>query len=312
MRATVCLSIALTLFALQGCALLNISDSSTPKVFAHRGLSGQWHQNSRLSVEQTLQGIQNKNLSVQGLELDVVLTRDGVPVFSHDPWVHLQLCRRTNGEPMIEMLIKDFTLKEIQQQFECGLPDPAFAQAKRRLETIYSMPELLALLKQYPKVPLYLDVKIDKGLTAKPHEYARALAHYWRNAALPNPLFLEGPSLAALATYRQAFTGLPYTAVLSYPAFGALENWTQVGAVAAAKTAGRPTRPVEKARNAQAQAIAVPLVVMNPMAARQLQKAEIDFYVYPVNNQADYSKACELGAKWVLADFELNRECNEP
>ncbi len=60
---------------------------SRPQIFAHRGGGG-------LRPENTLAAFRHAvDLGVDGLELDVHLTRDGVPVISHDP----SLDRTTDG-----------------------------------------------------------------------------------------------------------------------------------------------------------------------------------------------------------------------
>lgn len=56
------------------------------------------------------------------LELDSGITADGVPLLSHDPHIQAQKCRRTDGQPYEfadEVLIKDFTVAQIQDRFRC-------------------------------------------------------------------------------------------------------------------------------------------------------------------------------------------------
>lgn len=75
------------------------------------------------------------------LETDQHLTKDGVPVLSHDPYVDTGKCRRTDGTPYgtkDQVLIESLTLKQLQSQFVCdgiirtGTPqtnDPALSPA---------------------------------------------------------------------------------------------------------------------------------------------------------------------------------------
>ena len=60
---------------------------NTPQIFAHRGGGGVRPENTLAAFRHAV------HLGVDGLELDVHLTRDGVPVISHDP----SLDRTTNG-----------------------------------------------------------------------------------------------------------------------------------------------------------------------------------------------------------------------
>ncbi len=68
---------------------------------AHRGFRGQYPENTMLAFQKAAE------LGVDGLEMDIHSTRDGVLVISHDATVE----RMTNGSG----LIKEMTLAELQQ-----------------------------------------------------------------------------------------------------------------------------------------------------------------------------------------------------
>ncbi|MBU2708670.1 esterase-like activity of phytase family protein [Zooshikella marina] len=56
------------------------------------------------------------------LETDIGITKDGVAVLSHDPYLEAEKCRLGNNQPYTEhqqKLIKNLTLKEIQTSFIC-------------------------------------------------------------------------------------------------------------------------------------------------------------------------------------------------
>ena len=64
-----------------------VFDAAQPLVFAHRGGAALRPENTRLAVQHGL------SLGADGIEIDVHLSRDGVPVVIHDP----TLDRTTNG-----------------------------------------------------------------------------------------------------------------------------------------------------------------------------------------------------------------------
>jgi glycerophosphoryl diester phosphodiesterase len=70
-------------------------------VLAHRGFSGLYPENTILAFEKAAE------LPIDGLEMDIHATRDGVLVISHDDSVE----RMTNGEGKIQ----DFTFDELNQ-----------------------------------------------------------------------------------------------------------------------------------------------------------------------------------------------------
>ena len=111
-------------FGLAACQLSNIGPEE-PKpqnpalVIAHRAGGGQWPQNSRTAVLHCIERAQAETPQnrIDGLEMDIALTRNGIPVLSHEPWVHTTLCTTASGEPIRErVLIRDKTLEELQHQ----------------------------------------------------------------------------------------------------------------------------------------------------------------------------------------------------
>ncbi|MBR2893793.1 MAG: glycerophosphodiester phosphodiesterase [Clostridia bacterium] len=71
------------------------------KIFAHRGFSGKYPENTMLAFRKAVE------IGVDGIELDVHLTKDNEIVIIHDEDVR----RTTNGEG----LVKDMTLSELKK-----------------------------------------------------------------------------------------------------------------------------------------------------------------------------------------------------
>ena len=71
------------------------------KIFAHRGFSGKYPENTMIAFEKAIE------IGVDGIELDVHLTKDNELVIIHDEDVK----RTTNGEG----LVKDMTLEELKK-----------------------------------------------------------------------------------------------------------------------------------------------------------------------------------------------------
>ena len=87
-------------------------------------LDAQGHRGGRnLRPENTLPAAEvalaNLMTTIEG---DVGVSRDGVPIMSHDPYVESQKCRRADGRPYgpaDEVLIRNLTADELQSQFIC-------------------------------------------------------------------------------------------------------------------------------------------------------------------------------------------------
>jgi glycerophosphoryl diester phosphodiesterase len=98
---------------------LNPDGTVNPAKFdfeAHRGGRNLRPENTLPSMEVGLDNLANT------LETDQGITRDGVPVLSHDPYIDTGKCRHADGTPYAfadEVLIKNLTLHQLQTQFIC-------------------------------------------------------------------------------------------------------------------------------------------------------------------------------------------------
>jgi glycerophosphoryl diester phosphodiesterase len=95
------------------------ADPKTPADFdvqAHRGGRDLRPENTLPSMEVGLDNL------VTTLETDIHLTKDGIPILSHDPYIDTGKCRNADGTPYTfddEVLIEDLTLAQIQARFIC-------------------------------------------------------------------------------------------------------------------------------------------------------------------------------------------------
>jgi glycerophosphoryl diester phosphodiesterase len=277
-----------------------------PRVIAHRAGGGQWPQNSRTAVLNCIARahVDTPESRYDGMEVDIVLTRDGIPVLSHDPWVHTDLCTTASGAPIKErILIRDKTLVQLRAEFLCGgLRDKDFPRVDPIAESIMSLDEVLEALKMAPEMALYLDVKIDGDLTARPEEYARAIAARWQTAELPNRLYIEGPSAESLAAYRAAMRS-DFVAVVSYPPFSAKENaaWTVIKARWFTKL--ELSSPLTAAHEAGAGAVAAPTQVMTRSAAVRAREAGLEVFLFTPNSREDLERYCAWPVDGLITDY---------
>ena len=298
-------------FGLAACQLSNIGPSD-PKlqnpalVIAHRAGGGQWPQNSRTAVLNCIERAQAEapEKRIDGMEMDIALTRDGIPVLSHDPWVHITLCTTASGEPLRErILIRDKTLAELQTQYLCGgVRDPHFPRVEPKAETIMTLEEVLQALKKAPQMLLYLDVKIDGDLTAGAEAYAQAIGKLWEAAGLPNRLYIEGPSPESLAAYRAAIK-TDYVPVLSYPAFTVMENSARTAVRSRWLTRLRLNSPWTAAREAKAGAVVGPTQVIFRFAAAEARDNGVQVVLFTINTREDLESYCRWPVDVLITDY---------
>jgi glycerophosphoryl diester phosphodiesterase len=274
-----------------------------PMVFAHRAASGLWQQNSRTavaeSIEQYRHGAFQKTLA--GIEVDIVLTKDNVPVLSHDPWVHDD-CIRQDNKPHQRVLIRDLNYSDLEDDYRCGgRVDSEFPDADVVSESILGFDEFAAYLQRAPDLAVYLDLKIDRA-TRPAGDYGRAIFARWEKYGLKNPLYIEAPTAAAVRAIRN-HAKTDYVAVLSYPPFNSYDDWTLAGAEALVKTQLEPKRPVRKARQAGVTMVVAPIQVLSRKSQKKLRRAGMKYILFTANDRKALKKACRSGALAVLTDF---------
>lgn len=291
----------------------SLTSKPTPLIFAHRASSGLWIQNSRNAVNNTvalfLDNKEKGDIRFHGIEVDIVLTKDNIPVLAHDPWVHKTLCRRKDDRVLQEVLIKNITFNALQNDYLCGgIRDSEFPKAITAEESVMSLEELLITIKKAPDLMLYLDLKLQPPLTASTHDYAMAVMNSIEQASIINPIFIEGPDTAAIQYYRQ-HASQKMTTVLSYPPFFANQNQWLIGAKAAIESFFYPASALKKAEEANADAIASPTQVANNRVREALQKKGKLLVVFTPNTKADMNKTCASGANIIITDFPNLGSC---
>ncbi|MEQ2467587.1 glycerophosphodiester phosphodiesterase [Niallia sp. Sow4_A1] len=155
------------------------------KIYGHRGAKGRYPENTLLSFQQAiLQG-------VDGIELDVHMTKDGEIVVIHDEFLN----RTTDGTGFV----RSYTLEEIKA-FSAGskfssLPD---FEESWLLEKVPTLKEVLQLLAPYP-IELNIELKtytfeyegIEEKTIALVNEYGNGRKVVYSSFHLPTLLRIK-------------------------------------------------------------------------------------------------------------------------
>ena len=107
-----------------------LTAQSTFNIQGHRGCRGLYPENTIIAF------IEAVKLGVNTLELDVVVSKDGQVVISHDPTMNDAICSTPDGKPMQEGDGKKYTLYEMKydeiKTFDCGIRGKqTFAEQKK-------------------------------------------------------------------------------------------------------------------------------------------------------------------------------------
>lgn len=138
----------------------------------HRGARGLMPENTIPAFLEAL------NHGVTTLELDVVITKDGRVLVSHEPYMSHEMCLKPSGEAIsseeaLKYNIYKMTYAEIRQ-FDCGLkPHPRFPQQKKIMTTKPLLKDVIAAAEDHIKsytfyeVDYNIEIKSVKGEEGK-------------------------------------------------------------------------------------------------------------------------------------------------
>jgi glycerophosphoryl diester phosphodiesterase len=117
-------------------------------VQGHRGWRGMYPENTLTGFVAALE------LGVDVLEMDVVLSADGHPVVSHEPWMNPEICLGPEGKGLKRnkrINIYRLTLEEIRA-YNCGtLRHPRFPDQRLEAEGKPSLAEVLQVCEAWSK-----------------------------------------------------------------------------------------------------------------------------------------------------------------
>lgn len=287
--------------ALSGCGFVDAP--GTPLIQAHRAGAGYWPENSRSAVRAS---IARRDA---GIEFDVALTKDRVPVLSHAPHLDEKLCRTVDGRPLPgRVVIAELTLAELWAGYRCGgLPDEDTPDAELLADTHMTFDEVLAALPAVPAMRVQVDLKYEPGETTSPAEIARTVIEHWRRAAPPNPWWVGGDR-AELIRAVKAYDPT-VEAHIGWPRFPEGGSDTQVALENEAMTMLGLTDLVKVVRDAQADGISIAYQVIDRRTLETLRDEHIKVDVWTLNSKELIETYCRWPIDVILTDYPELATC---
>lgn len=203
------------------------------KIFAHRGSSGTHPENTIAAFEEAIR------LGVDGIELDIQLTKDDELVVIHD----YTLDRTTDGTGKV----RDYTLEEVKA-FDAGSKfSPEFTG-----ETIPTFREVLALLQDTDlelnieiKNPVKEDTGIEKKMIEELEEYQyihRSIVSSFNHDSLKRVISLNNELECAILYTKKFENPWEYAAEIGAKALHTYRPETEREQVTEAQQKGFPVR----------------------------------------------------------------------
>jgi glycerophosphoryl diester phosphodiesterase len=295
-RARLCLLVALLATACGG------ASEPRPVVVAHRGAAGSWPENSRTAIRESIAR------GFPGIEFDVTLTRDEVPVLAHDPWLSETLCTTADGTPLTgRVSIQELTLRELQEGYRCGgVPNPDAPDAEVVADTVMTLDEVLDALVTAPEMLVHVDLKCEPGRTPSAEAFAEQIMGRWQARGLPNPMYVDSGLPAVLEAFRARG---PVTTSLSWPWFPAGESATSIVLKHELLTRLGLENMVDAALQADADGVVIPYQMADQRLVKLAHHEGLKVQVFSPNTRDLLEYYCEWPVDVLITDFPEEAPC---
>jgi glycerophosphoryl diester phosphodiesterase len=240
-----------------------------PLVFAHRG-------GCALGPENTLAAFDlGMAAGADGLELDVHLSADGVPVVHHDRTLE----RTTSATgPIAALTVAELARVDAGYRFtDEGGAHPFRGRA-------VGVPTLREVLRRYPDVPLIIEMKVDSA------EMGRAVAAAVREASAVDRVCAAGFGRRSLAAAREALPGMASSASQPEARIALYRSW-----------AGWPVRRPDYG-GYQVPEFAGRLRVVSPRFVRHAHGAGLEVQVWTVDDRPDMERLLAWGVDALISN----------
>lgn len=177
---------------------------------SHRGGRGETYEESLLAFQKSLE------LGVSTLELDIVLSKDGVPMVWHDPEIQAEKCRDTTGN-FVGRDVHELTLKELRT-LACDVKLEAFPdQEVPKKNRMATLPEVFTLCASYNSQVLFnIETKIEADTperSASPQEFVDAILDAVETAGVQDRVIIQSFDWRSLPLVKKRFPTMPTAAL---------------------------------------------------------------------------------------------------
>lgn len=180
---------------------------------AHRGGRGQWTEESKQAMKNSLA------LGVTTLELDIVLTKDGVPMVWHDPEIKPEKCADTapvtEGDsqfPYVGKLVHELTAEQLAT-LDCDKVLADFPDAEAiKGNKIMTLPELFELTKGNKDIHFNIETKIEgekRGDSAEPKEFVDVILGEIERAGVTDRVMIQSFDWRSLPLVAERHPEIP-------------------------------------------------------------------------------------------------------
>jgi glycerophosphoryl diester phosphodiesterase len=243
-------------------------ESSRPLVFAHRGGCALGPENTLAAFDLGLAA------GADGLEFDVHLSADGVPVVHHDA----SLDRTTNASGLLAALTAS-ELARVDAGYHFG-SGGAFPFRNQGI----AVPTLRQVLQRYPEARTIIEMKVDAAALGE------AVAREVRRAGAVERVCVAGYGSLSMAAARAALPEMACSASMAEVRIALYRTW-----------AGWPPR-AGRYGGYQVPEIVGRLRIVSPRFIRSAHEAGLKVQVWVVDEETEMTRLLEWGADGLISN----------
>lgn len=244
---------------------------SAPLIIGHRGASAVAPENTLVAFSRALQD------GADGVEFDVRLSRDRVPVVIHDASL-----KRTG---LTNRLVADLTAAELQQCDVCSWFNPPQTETRHEARTVPTLAQVFDLFTQTNAL-LYLEMKSDSGEAA---DLAETVVSEIHRAQIMDRVVVSSFDLSAITLVKKIDPAIP-TAALFEPRL-----WHPLSTI-------RRLKMVDVAVEHGANEMALHHTLVWPRVIEKANRSGLPVVVWTVDDVKWIRRARRLGIKALITN----------
>lgn len=280
------------------------SDNKNVELQAHRGGRGEHTEESLYGFARSLE------LGVTTLELDVVMTKDSVPMVWHDPEIQADKCSDTlpasPGDrqfPYVGKDVHDLTHRQIQT-LVCDKKLADFPAAMPVLgNRIATLPQVFGLAAKYKnnRVRFNIETKIEaekRSRSAKPAVFVSSILREVRKAHLTNRVEIQSFDWRSLPLVRAQAPNIPLVALYDDTTWKTKSAW--LGPASFERSGGDV---VAAAKSAGFDILSPAFKLSDGALVDRAHAAGLRVIPWTVNEKSDMRKQLSYGVDGLITDY---------
>jgi glycerophosphoryl diester phosphodiesterase len=277
-------SLALLLIVFTGCSSSSLKPQAPIKnvqVHGHRGSRGTHPENTLSAFEEAI------SAGADWIELDLILSKDDVPVISHDATISVDICLDARKKPLSRVIpIKTQTVKQLKT-YDCGsVPNPVFPEQKPVPDqTFVTLEEVLVWTTKFPEKKVRFNIETKTSASQKQFE--------------PNPRKFVDSIIRLLRKYHQV-----ENSILQSFDFRTLAEARKMEPSLKLSALFDKQGPICKTTKDLGAAIASPnLTLITKDMVKECHSLGIEVHPWTLNQESEWKSAISMGVDGIITDY---------